>query len=263
MSGSSDTWNKLHESVAGTSHIETGKPCQDSCRVSETDGNLIAVCADGAGSATHSEHGSELVCDKFIQTFGELLRDDPGMESVTQDSLESKLRKIRVALTEKAEELGVPIKQLATTLVGCVITKDQGLFVQIGDGAMVYEASREYRCVFWPQSGEYANVTNFLTAEDFENKFVWKIIPEEIRELVLFTDGLERLILKFDSETVHQPAFVPMLVTLRASKAVEELFEPLRNFLQSESVNERTDDDKTLVLASRINHAETVSNAER
>ena len=70
-------------------------------------------------------------------------------------------------------------------------------------------------------------------------------------------DGLERLVLKFEDQTVHEPAIIPMLNAIRKSETGEEFFVPLREFLNSKSINERTDDDKTLVLATRLKNDET------
>ena len=145
---------------------------------------------------------------------------------------------------------------MATTLLGCVVGPNGSLFVQIGDGAMLFRGVESFEYAFWPHSGEYANMTNFLTSDDYADKFEWKIVDEKIDELVAFTDGLERLILKFEDQTIHEPAIVPMLKAIKESETGEEFFEPLREFLNSEGVNERTDDDKTLILATRLKHDE-------
>jgi hypothetical protein len=71
-------------------------------------------------------------------------------------------------------------------------------------------------------------------------------------DVALLTDGMERLALRFDSLTPHPPFFRPLFEALRATTNVDALTEDLRQFLQSDSVQNKTDDDKTLVLASRI-----------
>ena len=65
MSG--QTWRIAAASAVGTSHIKSGMPCQDSflCSVvdSATEASvLIAIVADGAGSAARSDVGAHLSC---------------------------------------------------------------------------------------------------------------------------------------------------------------------------------------------------------
>ena len=65
------------------------------------------------------------------------------------------------------------------------------------------------------------------------------------------TDGLERLALKFNSQTPHTPFFEPLFRALQSTADVDSLNSGLRSFLTSDSVHNRSDDDKTLILATR------------
>ena len=78
-----------------------------------------------------------------------------------------------------------------------------------------------------------------------------------MHELALFTDGLQALALHFVSREVHAPFFEPMFERLRQEPPGDApgLEAELRAFLDSAEVNRRTDDDKTLVLATRGNSA--------
>ncbi|MGA0525444.1 protein phosphatase 2C domain-containing protein, partial [Escherichia coli] len=62
-----------------------------------------------------------------------------------------------------------------------------------------------------------------------------------------------RLALAFETKLPHQPFFEPMFSVLRRTEPsdCEGLSAQLGQFLNSPQVNERTDDDKTLVLATR------------
>ena len=61
-------WRVASASARGTSHIKTGKPCQDSVYHSVTSGGaLIAAVSDGAGSAARSEIGSALAVKKAVE----------------------------------------------------------------------------------------------------------------------------------------------------------------------------------------------------
>jgi hypothetical protein len=64
---------------------------------------------------------------------------------------------------------------------------------------------------------------------------------------------LQRLALHYEGRTAHAPFFRPMFAPVRAADPgrAETLSTQLAAFLGSQPVNARTDDDKTLVLATR------------
>lgn len=60
-------WRFINSGVAGTSHLRTDLPCQDSCFVDvvlthSDEEVLVAAVSDGAGSAAKAEISSELIC---------------------------------------------------------------------------------------------------------------------------------------------------------------------------------------------------------
>ena len=252
-------WKSIFDSVRGTSHEQSGTPCQDACRLVHlnygADDVLIACASDGAGSASHSADGAELACDRFIELVTDYIagseRTLPDQQPEAETMVREWLTQIRLDLEAKAAELQVDTRQLACTFLGAIVLADRAYFLQIGDGAIVREAEEGYMAVFWPQSGEYANTTNFVTSPACVQHLMVQIVEEPVDELAIITDGLERLILRFAEQTVHAPFLTPLFEPLRGSDNPDQFFEPLRNFLNSPAVNQRTDDDKTLVLATR------------
>ena len=74
-----------------------------------------------------------------------------------------------------------------------------------------------------------------------------------ISALVAFTDGLERLALDFGATQAHAPFFQGILGPVAASEMAgrdDKLVRRLRRYLESDAVNARTDDDKTLLVAA-------------
>lgn len=249
-------WKTVYDSVAGTSHRTTELPCQDACRVVQLKTPrgvlLVACCADGAGSASHSAEGSEIVCDTFVK----LVERDIGVfdseGTVNQELVLRWIEEIRSGVERRAEEVALDVRQLASTCLAAVVGEATALFIQIGDGAIAVLAGDGYEPVFWPQSGEFANTTNFITDERCKERVQWSWWPQQIDEVALFSDGLERLALRFADRTVHAPFLKPLFMSLRMVDNCDDYFEPLRRFLDSPKVNERTDDDKTLILATRL-----------
>jgi hypothetical protein len=69
----------------------------------------------------------------------------------------------------------------------------------------------------------------------------------------LFTDGIERLALNFAAIEPHTPFFASMTEPVVKGEQVGfnvALSRQLAAYLSSDSINERTDDDKTLILAA-------------
>ena len=101
------------------------------------------------------------------------------------------------------------------------------------------------------QRGEYANETHFITQVDALDQAVIEVLPQAVQGLAVMSDGLIRLALKMPSQEPHTPFFQPLFQFARAAIPEAEAVRQLEAFLQSERVNARTDDDKTLVLAIR------------
>jgi hypothetical protein len=132
-----------------------------------------------------------------------------------------------------------------------VIGPTSAAFAQVGDGAIVIGQGEGYRTIFWPEPAEYVNATDFLTDDSFPAPLRFETVEDSIVEVAAFTDGLQRVALDFAARTGYTPFFRPLFDALRNAANLESLAEPFHNFLASDRVNERTDDDKTLVLAVR------------
>ena len=74
-----------------------------------------------------------------------------------------------------------------------------------------------------------------------------------MNEVAVLTDGLQKLALHYQSQTAHTPFFRPIFAWLRQAPDdyAEKFASSLAGYLDSPKVNECTDDDKTLVLATR------------
>lgn len=262
MTVTTGNWKTIFASMIGTSHEAAETPCQDYCdvRTIEIGGEqiVLAVCSDGAGSCRNSDLGSKVVCREFLSYMSTLVTLVP-VEDISDCQVQECVKLIRCSLQQEADHIQVDTKELAATLIGAVIGPCASVFIQIGDGAFVYRADERLQTAFWPQSGEYANTTNFITSSNWELLIEWRTIHVRIDEFVGFTDGLERLLLQFEDQTVFEPSIEPMLDSIASCSDPSKYLEPLRAFLRSRSVNERTDDDKSLIVASRLNRNDQIS----
>ena len=81
-----------------------------------------------------------------------------------------------------------------------------------------------------------------------------EVYRQELVELAVFSDGIERLALDFGAGEAHTGFFNGLFPHMRGlpEGLSEGLAKQIEGFLGSERVNKRTDDDKTLILASRL-----------
>jgi hypothetical protein len=212
---------------------------------------LVACVADGAGSAQHSELGSSIACNAIIENAARYFEASGGFEALQKDNLLGWCEDVRTRIADAAALHDCKTREFATTLCVAIIGPATSFFSQIGDGAIILGNDMLYGVVFWPQSGEYANSTNFLTSDEYREQLEFLATPTRWSKVALMTDGIERIALKFDSQTPHTPFFDPLFRALKSAADVESLSEGLRGFLGSDSVQHRSDDDKTLILAAR------------
>lgn len=247
-------WRHIAQSLQGPSHLDEGTPCQDTHRVrvlgAGRRGTLLACVADGAGSAIHSAIGSAIACDAILEHATRFLEaNDLGALQLKDVLLWCSDARNRIQ--QQADEHNCGLREFATTLCTAIIAPEISVFFQIGDGAIILGNEGLYGVVFWPQLGEYANSTNFLTSDEFHAQLDFISTTSRCSKIALMTDGLERLALRFDAQIPHVPFFDPLFRALQSTSDVDSLNEGLRRFLGSDSIHDRTDDDKTLVLATR------------
>lgn len=247
-------WRILSASVVGTSHTIAGTPCQDFSLANVLhDGSedvLLCACADGAGSARYSELASKVACESLCQRATHALTGGKNVKQITNNDIADWFRFAHLALAMEAEKIGADHREFATTALIALVGECYAVFGQIGDGAIVVNS--EQRPVFWPENGEYFNATVFLTDDSYEQCLRISTLEDQVDELALFTDGLQLLTLNYGNQTVHRPFFESMFRVMRECSDVDRLRPELIAFLDSEPVNSRTDDDKTLILAQRV-----------
>ncbi|MEK8025850.1 PP2C family serine/threonine-protein phosphatase [Pseudaquabacterium rugosum] len=248
------TWRLVYASEVGTSHTRTGTPCQDSCwaqvdRLADGLPLLSVFVADGAGSAAKGGEGAELAIEAAAAFIARKVKQG---EFGLSDGLATDLVvAVRDRIYAAAEAEGLKARDFACTFLGVLSTAVGTLVLQIGDGGVVLDTGAGLEVAVIPMSGEYANMTHFVTDEDAVTVLQTKAYPTRALKVAAFTDGIQRLALNLAINTPHEPFFAPFFNGMAKATAEQEeqLQGLLVRFLGSAPVNERTDDDKTLSLA--------------
>jgi hypothetical protein len=259
-------WRVVQASSTGTSHIENGEGCQDECLAMTfcaLDGEeyFLGLVSDGAGSASHGGRGASIVCEAGSVVIEQWVRESASLSGLTPEAVTNWVVAIRQRICQAAEAEGVTPRDFACTLLGAVVGTNAAAFFQVGDGAIVIGDGNSFSPAFWPETGEYANMTYFVTDENALEHLRVAVSLSPPDEVAMFSDGLQRLALVYESRTAYTPFFEPMFSVLRKADPVacNMLSDQLARFLSSPKVNERTDDDKTLVLATRRYYREVQS----
>lgn len=257
---SSSSWGWVAAKATGTSHLRMGRGCDDfgGCTlVQVADGDvLILAVSDGAGSAEHAATGARLATLAFSRRAAAYVKSGGNVASLSHQIALDWLDDIRDRIATAANERGAAPRDFAATLIGCVVTPDHTTFVHVGDGAGVVRlvATEDWQVGSWPSHGEYASTTYFVT-DDPEPNVSISHVQGRVGEVAIFSDGLERLVLNFSSQTAFAPFFDKVFAPLTRSCAPRRhrrLSGHLTDLLNSPSICDKTDDDKTLFLAKRL-----------
>ena len=247
------SWRAVAACATGVAHVARGRGCDDCGAVLQLDDATLAmVVADGAGSAACGAQGAA----GAVAAIGAALRarQAGGQPLTDAECATGMLAAARAAVEAEASATDRPLRDYASTLVALVADDTRTLLLQIGDGAAVIDLGDGFTLPVEPMSGEYANMTRFFTDDDADAHCALRLYERPLRRAALFTDGLQRLLLDLSTMQPHAPALERLLAPLSQPAAADPqaLQAALARFLDSAAVNARTDDDKTLALALRL-----------
>ena len=243
-------WQIIGASVQGTSHRVAGRGCDDAFAFkADTAGCVAVAVADGAGSAEHSAAGARYAVESAVEFALAALAHSEVTPSALHDLLQSTFAHTADRLREIATFGGPTARELACTLLVVVAGPDFVGAAQIGDGAVVVNFEGEIEGLTAPQRYEYLNQTTFLTGDDYLGDLTIACASQRVSQFAMVTDGLQGIAFDLANDQPFQP-FFRTLFTFAERRSATDL--EVAQFLNSDRVNAATDDDKTLVLVSRL-----------
>jgi hypothetical protein len=250
-------WTWACASQVGTSHLRTGLRLQDaySCFTCQagTSPVFIGIVSDGAGSAEFGGEGAALVC----RSIGSSLRAHfkQSQQLPTAADFEYWVDEARDSIYIAASNRGKAARDFACTLVCVVSDGGSSIVAHIGDGCVVTRNadSQIWFAPTWPDHGEYASTTTFVTDQP-SAKLRVSLVTVPVDVVCAFSDGIERLVLDLTAKEPATKFFAAMAPPVIKSVVIggkdRSLSDALKEYLAGEAVNARTDDDKTLLIAA-------------
>lgn len=271
-------WVVAYASVIGNGHVLMNLPCQDSCahqRINETWG--VAVVADGAGSAKHSDIGSDFVARNMAHCLEEIVQRNgwdsaekmPSEEVWRVEALKG-LQIVRQRLEQFATAKAYKIPDLACTVLAVLYAPFGILTTHIGDGRAAYSVEPgKWEALIEPFRGSEVNETVFITSNIWTTDGVdlyieTGVIKNDIRAFALLSDGCENGSFEVnvwdeEKQKYHDPNrpynkfFEPnlngMLQLKKERKSQEEINAIWGGFLKDGSKQFKHEtDDKTMIL---------------
>lgn len=250
-------WKAIARSETGTSHKKQQLPCQDYGQFIICHNVILGAVADGAGSAKYSDVGAKLTVETALNELLQLgeytlhlhCAPQPLPDEQARTIFANTLKEVVKALQEQAASSDYSVNDLACTLLVFLATPNWVAAMQIGDGFIVVRLREgENQLLFTPDKGEFINETTFVTSANALNEMRVRVLPGQQKFICASTDGLERVAIRMSDWTPFPPFFQPLEEYMVETSHPEQEDEYIRNFLDSERLNAKTDDDKTLLL---------------
>lgn len=233
----------------GVSHKISDTPCQDSVLIKKAEGYLFLGLADGAGSARHSDIGSNLIL-KFLAVHMQISFDYyTKNEAVANKNL---LGRIHLALTKIAHMKEVKVEDLSSTLLFVAIYYGEIIIVHIGDGVIgILDEEDTLSVLSEPENGEYAHLTYFTTTLNANKIRIYKGNIRDINGLVLMSDGVEDSL--YDSKTKDLVPVTKNIIQWLDQGNEEEVSSALDENLKNVFVLKSSDDLSIAILRHHKN----------
>lgn len=269
------SWSIITASVAGRSHIEDNKPCQDSYKFKLIDDYCgIAIIADGAGSCEHSHIGSQFVVRVGIKLYEKLiiknnwnnLGAEPSSKEWRDESIVVAMN-ISKALEVFSKKECLNYKSLSSTLIVTFFSKKGIYSLNIGDGRGAFKNDAgEWKSIVTPHHGEQVGMTIFLTSPEIwanlENYIYTSVFDEPIVAFIILSDGYEKITFSCyekDEKGIYSDPNIPFSEFLNfklnhtkvwlKTKSLDQINEKWNQFLvDGNTILEKEDDDKTMIF---------------
>lgn len=241
-------WKSVCGAVQGRGHAKKDIPCQDKVARRSENGVHVIALADGAGSASMSHFGAQVVVNRMTafvaDRFFDLIAQADG-RLVAQEILSVTLQ----ALNDEAELRECTLKDLASTLLIAAVGDGNFFLAHLGDGVIGYLNETGLKVATTPDNGEFSNETVFVTsANAAAHMRLFKGALKNISGFILMSDGSEQSLYNKRNKTLA-PAVKRLMH--RATLIDAAVLKPQLERALSTVVAENTHDDCSVAILAR------------
>src|SRR5262249_34327425 len=138
------------------------------------------------------------------------------LAAITKEDAHEWLDTVRKAIADHASDTEYEVRDYACTMLFALVGAEVAVFLQIGDAVIVVnDEDQHWSWVFWPERGEFANTTYFVTDAPAADRLRFEQRHVSIDEIALLSDGIEPLVLHYATRTIHAPFFDRMFGPVR------------------------------------------------
>lgn len=226
----------------GTSHLQNGKPCQDSVCCRSGREAVCAALADGAGSRADSQLASAAVTAAAAAELSGNFSRWYAME-------DAELIRGMLSLCRGAVASAAPGTEAACTLLVVALSPDgRSLTCHIGDGAVLGAGPGVRDVLSPPENGSEPWYTFFLSGRRAEEHLrIRRDLPPEYRTIILCSDGAGTALFNARGDIAGA---VEIIDAWMDALSGEEVSRRLETELD-ERFRERTRDDMSLAILHR------------
>lgn len=173
--------------MTGASHQKRSLPCQDKIASLHNEQIDAIALADGAGSASLSHEGAEIVCREILEDlsgrFDLYFYSEDAIRRYALGNLQQKLQ-------DHAESRGCRTCDLYSTLLAAAVHDGRAIVLHLGDGVIGEIRGGKVQVLSEPTNGEYLNETVFVSLPYADEML--KVVRMEVADtdgFVLMSDG--------------------------------------------------------------------------
>ena len=229
-----------------------GVPSDDAFLVRALDDAVVLAVSDGAGSAPRAREGATLAVEKATEYLAAHQHELGVTAEQDEQVMDAAFTAVHDFIAEYALAGNASADEFACTLLVVAITSMYVCTAQIGDGAIVLGGNGHYWTLGGRAPSEYVNETVFMTSSAWRDSLSIIVLPTDcapqVDDIAVLTDGLEPIALSHVGRAPHSPFFFGLFRWLHESDSSDGA---LGQFLSSDRVRAKCDDDLTLVIVSR------------
>ncbi len=216
-------------------------PCHDFGTVAKpTRECVVGAVAEGAARGRLSHIGAQIAARTAADALDALTRTGT---SPDEDDLRRVLRRVRLVLVREAAERNCDLSELATTLIAFALIPDRIAAIQVGDGFLVAASpARPYHSICG--TGQ----TSFVTDDEAEDTVAIALDEGPVSFVAAGTDGLRSLSVRSEDGRPHSSFLRPLNRYISTAESDDEIHLGIREFLRSDRLAERVEDDMALML---------------